>query len=142
MTADARSGTALPIMLFLLALTSALAVSGVFLARNALVSVRAAEQASSVEPLAERVLVDAVAQWDTTQRPLQMVGSTQRVGDAASPGVTATVWATRLDANTYWLVAEARGGTRPQLRHRLGVLVWITNHVAKPVPGRAWTQLP
>jgi hypothetical protein len=125
-------------MLFMLAMTSALAVSGVFVARQLLVDVAARKRGAEVEPAAERGLVDAIAQWDTTRRPLQSVGATEPLD--ASQNVA--VWATRLSETSYWLVAESRGGTRPALRHRLGVLVRITNRVAAPVANRGWTPLP
>ena len=135
-------GAALPIMLLLLALTSALAVTGVFVTRRVVASASATERAVEVEPAAERALVDVIAQWDTLQRRLQPVGLTQLVASAATAGPTTSVWVTRLSARTYWVVAESRGGTREMLRHRLGVLAKITNDVAGPVSGRAWTPLP
>jgi hypothetical protein len=144
LTDDVRRtvGAALPIMLLMLALTSALVVGGVFVTRQVIASVRASEHAAAVEPAAEMALVDAIAQWDTTQRALQPVGLTQPLSTYAGVGVSTSVWATRLSARSYWLVAESRDGTRPVLCLRLGVLVQITNAVAAPVRNRAWTPLP
>ena len=136
------SGSALPIMLFLLALTGALAISGVFVARQLLASVRASERSAQVEPAAEGALVSAIAQWDTLQRPLQPIGVTEIIGDGAGGGENTSLWVTRLSGRVYWLVAESRSATRPLLRQRIGVLVRVTGAIASPAPTRPWTLLP
>ena len=137
-----RRAAALPIMLFMLAMTSALAVGGVFVTRLVVTSVRATEQAAKVEPAAERALVLAVAQWDTLSRPLQPIGMTQPLAETVAEGVSTAVWVTRLSPRVYWIVVEARNGVRPVLRRRIGALIRVTDKSPALVSPRAWAELP
>jgi len=129
-------------MIFVLALTSALAVSGAFVSRQVAANSRGAERGAALEPLAEASLVMAVSAWDSLARGSQPIGSTELITDSTATDVRVQLWITRLSAREYWLTAEARTATRPRIGRRLALVVDLTNGVATPISGRAWAELP
>ena len=137
-----RHGAALPVVLFVLAISSALAVGGAYATRQLASSARAASRGASREPEAERALVNIVAGWDSAGRADQLVGTTEIVaGSPASSGGT-RAWITRTTERTYWLVAESSVSGKPMLHRRLGLLARVTDGLPTAVPLRSWTELP
>jgi hypothetical protein len=134
-----RLGAALPAVLFALTMTSALAVGGAFVSRQQAAAARFAERGGELHPLAERVLVETIAAWDSASRANQPVGS---VAPMASASPLTAVWVTRASQQLYWLVGEAATASKPVLRRRIGVLVRDSSGAPKLVPSPAWTELP
>ena len=137
-----RRAAALPMMIFVLAMTSALAVSGAFLTRQMSATARNREKAAVLEPDAEEALTGAVATWDSSARISQPVGATMVLSSEVRGGTRVDVWITRLTPVTYWLVAQASASNRPRLARRIGVVVRLTNGAPTLVPERAWSELP
>ena len=131
-------GAALPATLFALAITSAMAVGGLYVSRRHSATISESNAALELRPLAEGVAIDAVVQWDSTARAIQPVGVTN-----ALPGPAGTnAWITRTGELEYLIVAEARSTRRPALYHRIGLSVVVSEGLVQlPFP-RAWTQLP
>ena len=133
-----RRGASLASVLLALGLLNALVVGAVFVARRQ--SATARLDATSLQPLAERALVLAVAAWDSLERAQQPIGTSVSI---AAGGVTdAAVWITKTGPDLYWLVAEARGGVRPEMSRRVGLIVNWNGGVPAPVYPRAWAELP
>lgn len=131
-------GAALPATLFALAITSAMAVGGMYVARRHVASAFEESVAASLLPAAERAAIDVLVSWDSLARAQQPVGLPKEV--AGDPG--ASVWVTRTAELEYMIVAEARSGVRPQQYHRIGISVVIRGGAPRlPFP-RAWVQLP
>lgn len=137
-----RYGAALPVVLFALTATSALAVGGTFVTRQLAASARAAQRHGELEPAAERALVEAIASWDSLARSEQLVGTAVALTIGSTSGAPADIWVTRVTDWTYWLVAEANGEVRPALRRRIGVLVRVSGGAPALVAERAWSELP
>lgn len=137
-----RRGAALPTMILVLAMTSALAVGGAFVARQVAANARVLERGATLEPLAESALVAAVAAWDSVARDEQVIGSSVSGTTTNAESADCQLAITRLTASLYWLVAEAQTTSRPRLRRRLGLLVRVTAGVPRAVPQRAWAELP
>lgn len=135
-------GAALPMVLLSLGIVGALAVGGAYVTRQFAGDSRIAQRAVELEPHAERVLVDAVASWDTTARGYHATGVTVEVPQPDLPGVSTRLWITRASSTVYWLVAEATGLGKPLLRRRLGMIVALRGGVVAPVATRAWSELP
>lgn len=136
-------GAALPVVLLALAMSSALAVGGVYVARQLASAASLGQRASTLGPTAEALLVTAYASWDSVGRADQPVGSTTDLpplSDAA--GVRAIGWVTRTGLDQYWLVAEASLTHKPLLRTRLGLVVSTAHGRPRPIPRRAWAELP
>ena len=133
-----RPGAALPATLFALAITSAMAVGGLYVARRHATAVAESNVALALRPLAERVAIDAVVQWDSVARAIQPVGVTNVLPAPAGTGC----WITRTGELEYLVVAEARTAQRPALYHRIGLSVVVSAGQPRlPFP-RAWTLLP
>lgn len=131
-------GSALPATLFALAITSAMAVGGLYVSRRHSMTVSESNAALELRPLAERVAIDAVVHWDSAARAIQPVGVT----NALSGAVGTNGWITRTRELEYLVVAEARTTRRPVLYHRIGLSVVVSEGLPQlPFP-RAWTQLP
>ena len=137
-----KRGAALPMMLLVIAMTSALAVGGAFVARQMAANGRAFERGAGLEPLAEAALVGAVVQWDSLARADQAIGGTVVLPSSVDELARADVWITRLTPVVYWVVAEARGISRPRLTRRLGVVVRVVAGSPGVVPERGWSELP
>jgi len=137
-----KRGAALPMMLLVISMTSALAVGGAFVARQMAANARALERGGALEPLAEAALVGAVVRWDSLGRAAQTVGSTVALPSAVDELARADVWVTRLTPVVYWVVAEARGISRPRLSRRLGVVVRVVDGSPRVVSERGWSELP
>lgn len=137
-----RRGAALPMMVFVLAMTSALAVSGAFVARQMAATAADAARGALLEPEADAAISDALVSWDSLARADQGVGSSVLVATRAGPILRSDVWVTRLGPTTFWFVAEARALTRPRLTRRLGLVVHLTNAAPALVSERAWSELP
>lgn len=131
-------GAALPATLFALALTSALAIGGLYVTRRHAAAAAESNAALELRPLAERAAIDALVQWDSLARAQQPIGVTQGL---SGPARTQT-WITRTGELEYLVVAEARTERRPALYHRIGLsLVVSEGRPSLPFP-RAWTLLP
>jgi len=137
-----RRGGTLPVVLFVLALTSALSVSGSFVARQLSAAALATRRGAELEPAVERALVEAIAQWDSVARATQLVGAVAIVTESQAQGVRTDAWVTRIGEKTFWLVAESTLDSRPRLRRRIGVLVRVSAGSPSPVPERAWSEFP
>lgn len=135
-------GAALPVVLFALAISSALAVGGAYAARQLAASARASQRGLELEPTAERAIVDAVAAWDSAARADQPVGVSVALSASSTSLLLTRAWVTRTTTRTYWLVAESRTAGNPMLRRRLGLLVRIAEGHPVPVPLRSWSELP
>ena len=133
-----RFGAALPATLFALAMTSAMAVGGVYVARRHAASAAETSNAASLLAAAERAAIDAFVSWDTLARREQPIGPSVEL----RPGAHATVWVTRTAELEYLVVAEARSATRPAQFHRIALSVVIRAGAPRlPFP-RAWALLP
>ena len=137
-----RAGVALPTVLLLLALTSALVVGGAFVTRQLTSSGLIAERSAALEPAVENALSLAVAEWDSVARSAQTIGSVNVLAASSFTGIRADAWVTRLGARTYWLVAESRDDARPSLRRRIGLIVRVSKGIPELVPDRPWSELP
>ena len=131
-------GVALPATLLALAMTSALAVGGLYVARRHAASAAELDAAISLVPGVERAVVDAVVQWDSLARAEQPIGVTQPL--IAGPDVAA--WVTRATELEYLIVAEARTRTRPVLYHRIGLTLVVQAGRPRLAYPRAWSLLP
>jgi predicted anti-sigma-YlaC factor YlaD len=128
-----RRGAALPSVLLTVALTSALAVGSVYVSRQLIAGARLTTGALQLQPELESALANAMATWDSSARASQPIGSTVALADA---------WVTRLAENLYLIVAEASRARAPVLRRRSGVLTTTYGGAARPVPDRAFFELP
>ena len=137
-----RTGAALPAVLLAMALMSALVVGGVYAARTLRIGARLARSSTELYSPVERVLVEAVARWDSTGRAAMPIGAAESGPQVSIDGIPVTIAATRLNERTYWLVAEAQGPASHRIASRLGVLVRVVEGRIRPVPGPAWTRLP
>jgi hypothetical protein len=137
-----RPGVALPVVLFAIAATSALAVGGTYVTRQYAASVHTARRQGELEPAAERALVEAIASWDSVARSEQLVGTAVALKTSTTAGARAEIWVTRATQSTYWLVAEASSDARPPLRRRIGLLVRVSGGAPALVSDRAWSELP
>lgn len=137
-----RKGAALPAVLLAVAMTSALAAGGAYVARQQASYARFASRASLVLPATEEALVTAIAVWDSVARAEQAIGATQAVSVTGQSGIATQMWITRIGNDLYWLVAESETALKPALRRRAGLLVRAPAGAPAPVPVRAWTELP
>jgi len=135
-------GAALPVVLLAMTMASALAVGGVYVARGVAASARLSQRGAALQPSAESVLVEAVANWDSLAWSDQPVGSVVSVTGVSSSGTQTDAWITRLGEHIYWLVAESSTPVRPGLRRRIGLLVTVSGGFPTAVPQRGWTELP
>ena len=137
-----RRGAALPVVLFTLALTSGLAVGGAFVTRRLVASAGELHRAGDLEAATEGALVEVLALWDSTARAGQAIGSTAALATVERSGAVTEAWVTRASSTTYWIVTEATSAVRPVLRRRLGLSVQVIRGKPRPVPVRAWSELP
>ena len=135
-------GAALPVVLFALAIASALAVGGLFVARRQVASAQTSQRGSGIETVAESILVMAVANWDSAARSTQPIGTTRSLGTSITPVLRASGWITRTSALDYWIVAEASEASKPLLKRRLGVGIRSVNGRPSLASPRAWLELP
>lgn len=136
-----KRGVALPLALFALALASAVSVSGIYVARQLATSTHASQRGAELEPIAEAVLVAAVAGWDSV-RASQGIGTTAQLPGHTSELARASGWVTRTSEFDYWLVGEAVTLAKPLLRRRLGLVVRTDGSRPELISPRAWAQLP
>lgn len=133
-----KPGAALPATLFALAMTSAMAVGGIYVARRHVATASEESLATSLLPAVERAAIDVFVSWDTLARAQQPVGLAVEAVGAAN----ASVWVTRTAEHEYLIVAEAVTRSRPALHHRIGLSVVIQDGAPRlPFP-RAWVALP
>lgn len=137
-----RRASALPIVLFSLALMSGLVVSGSFIAKQLSASGRASVRGDELEALAEEALIAAVAQWDSVARANQNIGSALPLTSERRSGASIDAWVTRLSERCYWMIAESSTAGSPVLRRRLGLIVRVGNSGPIPLPDRPWGQFP
>ena len=137
-----RAGVALPTVLLVLAMTSALVVAGAFATRQITATGLTEERSAALEPAVEDVLSAAVAGWDSVARSAQLVGAVEHVTASSFGGIQTDAWITRVGAERYWLVAESRSDARPALRRRIGIIVHASQGVTAAPSERAWSELP
>jgi hypothetical protein len=137
-----KRGAALPAVLFAIAITSALAVGGAYIARQQAAVARLSARATSLTPAAEAALVSAIVSWDSAARAEQPVGTTQSVAASTLPSLASQVWITRASTGVYWLVAESATSQRPALKSRIGVLIQASEGAPRLAPVRPWADLP
>lgn len=137
-----RPAAALPAVLFAMALTSALVVGGVHVARTAHARARLAKAAGDLHAPIEYVLVDLVARWDTSASAAMPAGTVVVHPPVTVHGVVVAASITRLNDRTYWMVAEATSPAAHRITSRLGLLVRAADGRIRPVSGAAWTRLP
>ena len=130
-------GSALPSVLFTVALVGLSVVGGVFAARVSVGAGRLDRLAADVEWRAESALIQTLATWDSTAREGQEVGETQV---QAISGVAVRI--TRLGPALYFCVAEFLTSAPPTFRRRMSVLVITDTAGAHPLSDRGWTVLP
>ena len=137
-----RRATALPTVLFVLALTSALAVGGAYVTRGAAAAGRLMQRGAESGYPVERALVELVAEWDSSAMAALGIGVTTSMTATAAGNTLIDRWITRLTASTYGLVAESSDPVQPRLRRRIGLLVSIRTGRPEAVRQRPWSQLP
>jgi hypothetical protein len=137
-----RTGAALPAVLFALAITGALAIGGVYVTRQLAAAARYSERGALIEPAAAWGLADVIANWDSTLRRTQPFGEPAPVLRREREGIRTEAWVTRFSSTAYWIVAESEVVIDPALRRRVSVLVHVADSVPRPVPHRAWSELP
>ena len=137
-----KHGAALPMVLFSIAIGSAMVVGGAYVTRQLAAGSITARRGALLDPLAEGALVGALAAWDSTERASQPIGATARLPSVSTPGVSASTWITRLTDQTWWLVGEATVVHKPLMHRRLGLLVLVVDGVPAAVHSRAWAELP
>ena len=137
-----RPGITLPVVLFALAMTSALAVGGAYVTRQLASVAGTQERGALLEPPCERALVEAVASWDSLARVQQPIGMVAQTTPPPEPHVRTNTWITRISSSSFWLVAECADDRPPTLRRRIGVVVRVANGGPTLVPERAWHELP
>lgn len=130
-------GSALPSVLFTVALIGVSVVGGVFAARSSTAAARLERLALDVDWRAEAALMQTLATWDSTTRLTQAVGATQveAISDVA-------VRITRLGPALYVCIAEFVSPVAPRVRRRMSVLVITDTGGAHPLRDRGWTVLP
>ena len=133
-----RRAAALPMVLFTLAIAGALTVGGAFVSRQIAVSARVLQRGSRLASVPERLVVQALAGWDSVARHVQPVGSTS----ALVQGGPDRLWVTRLSTHAYWLVSESRDVGKPNIFRRLGAVVALDSLARPRVPHRGWIELP
>lgn len=131
-------GAALPATLFALAMTSAMAVGGLYVARRHVASSLETNASLALRPAAERAAIETIVQWDSVARADQFIGTTTMLREAAGLGV----WITRTAELEYVVVAESRSATRPALYHRLTLSIVVSAGRPGLAFPRAWAQLP
>ena len=131
-------GAALPATLFALALTSALAVGGLYVARRHKSATLDAAAATVLRPSAESAAIDAFVSWDSVARADQLVGTTVTMDST----VERAVWITRTTDDQYLIVSEARTTRSPIFYHRVGLSVVISAGQRRLPYPRAWSLLP
>ena len=137
-----KRGAALPLALFALAIASAVSVGGLYVARQIATSTHATQRGAELEPVAEAVLVAAVAHWDSAARTSQGIGATAPLSDLVTELAQGSGWVTRISELDYWLVGEAVTLTKPLLRRRLGLVVRVERNRPELISPRAWALLP
>jgi len=132
-------GFSLPVVLYLLGLGGALAVSGAFVARQEAAGQRAGARGAGLDGVAEEALGRGMVDWDTTQAIA--------VGDAAalpvmeSPNARIERWITRTDSSVYWITVDVSSTLKPLLRRRLGAPVVRGANGLLPLPGWGRVEL-
>ena len=137
-----KRGAALPMVLFSIAIGSAMVVGGAYVTRQLAAGSITAQRGALLDPLAEGALVGALAEWDSTERASQPLGVTALLSSVSVPGASASTWITRLTDQTWWLVSEATVSHKPLMRRRLGLLVLVLDGVPAAAHSRAWAELP
>jgi hypothetical protein len=135
-------GAALPAVLFALAVASALAVGGVYVARQLAASGRHAQRAVLLQAAAEMALVDAVVDWDSAGRADQALGASAEIAPSETPAIRTERWITRYNSTGYWIVAESGFRQGTPLKRRAGVLVSASGGAPEAAKLRAWSELP
>ncbi len=137
-----RKGAALPAVLFVIALASALAVGGVYVTRQLATGGRYVTRAWTLQSEAELALVDAVASWDSTLRADQLVGAVAIMPENDGEQIRTAAWITRFSTTGYWLVAESRFLREALPSRRIGLLVTTRGGRPAVVRLRGWSDLP
>ena len=135
-------GAALPSVLLLMAIGSALVVGGAYVSRRMADSSATSKRGLALEPAAEAAIISVLADWDSASRAAQPVGATSGILPVTITDAQTNVWLTRLSVRTWWVVAEAEASGKPMLVRRLAALVdWLPG-TSPRVPVRGWAELP
>lgn len=138
-----KRGVALPVVLFTLAISTALSVGGLYVTRQLARAATATQLGREVELSAERALVSAVSEWDSVALGNQPIGATAELSSTVSaPELTVALWITRISTPSYWIVAEASSRSKPLYYRRLGIVVTTSDGRPHPISLRAWAELP
>jgi len=131
-------GAALPAALFAIAITSAMAVGGVYAGRRHAAGSRDAGAAATLRPRVERAAIDAFINWDSVSRAQQPVGQSVMLDSTQSQ----RVWITRTSDLGYLIVAEGTDGIGHGLHDRIGLSVVVLGGRPGLAFPRAWSLLP
>lgn len=137
-----RRAAALAAVLLATTLSTAVVVGGAYAARTLAARARLGRTGSDLEVPVERRLIEIIANWDTLARGSIPIGSTVVDPTTTESHAAVVSWVTRLNIQTYWLVAEARSLAEVGMRRRTSVLVRSDSAGVLPVAGGAWTRLP
>ena len=138
-----KVAAALPVVLFTLAISTALSVGGLYVTRQLARSATAIQLGREVELAAEGAIVATVSAWDSAALANQPIGTaTQRSSTLSTPELVVTLWITRVSEPVYWIVAEARSGAKPLYYKRLGLSITTRDGRPRPISLRAWVELP
>lgn len=132
-------GFSLPIVLYLLGLGGALAVSGAFVARQEAAGQRAGARGAALDGVAEEALGRAMVEWDSTQSVA--IGSVGALGPLVLPNASIERWITRTDSCVYWITVDVVSTFKPLLRRRLGAPVMRGENRLLPLSGWGWVEL-
>ena len=127
-------------VLFTLAIAGALTVGGAFVSRQLAVSAHVLQRGSRLASVPERLVVQALAGWDSLARHGQPIGSTSVL--VGGEGGQDRLWVTRLSTHAYWIVSESRDVGKPNIFRRLGAVVALDSIGRPRVPLRGWIELP
>jgi Tfp pilus assembly protein PilX len=146
MSADDRDGFVLAAALLALILIAAL-VAGVLFAATEETRIGAASTHRRLALAAAESAIEAtIADWGNVSPVPSAVGETRSVG-LGDLGVAVTVYLTRLDSTTYWIVADAGDDAfQSGVRRRIGALVTVKNAIdgsisIDRIPERWWSEL-
>ena len=132
----------MPVVLFAMALTSAMVVGGVYVARVQGSAARMARSSTGLHASLEQVLAEKVTNWDTGGRSAAPIGAVVVEASAMVDGVLVATTVRRLSPETYWFVAEAVSSSSLGIQGRLGMLVHSQAGRIRPVPGAPWARIP
>jgi hypothetical protein len=136
-----KAGVALPSVLMALAISSALAVGGAFVARRAVGTVRNRITLSRLSDATEISIGAMVASLDSTAISRQQIGET--LSDSSrTPELQTGTWVTRIAHSSFWVVGESCRIPLPRVCRRQGLLVIVTSADSLIGYTSTWVDLP